>query len=204
MSGGKLRPGVLHCLRSNGAVARSDTKVAIKRNQCSRLFKTLWLRHAGSSSASEGELCKMICNTRNDSSSPCSSTTDLSHPGQRRKQLPLPATACDVFAAARALRLDGLADPALVAALPEDACASSGTCHCRSSDSIPLKRRDETVSDTIGTAFVSAFLSSWPSAQCGRTAIPWRIENQDKMKVRCGGALFDRRDENCGLYRERR
>jgi hypothetical protein len=102
---------------------------------------------------------------------------------QHRKQLLLLAAACDVSAAARALRLDGLADPALVAVLPEDICASPGTCHCRSSDSVPLKRGGETVSDTIGTASVCVFLS-WPSTQCGRTAIPLRGENHKGREVR--------------------
>jgi hypothetical protein len=67
--------------------------------------------------------------------------------------------------------------------LPEDVCASPGTCHCRSSDSVPLKRGGETVSDTIGTASVCVFLS-WPSTQCGRTAIPLRGENHKGREVR--------------------
>ena len=74
---------------------------------------------------------------------------------QRRNQLLLPAAACDVSAAARAHRLDGLADPALVDALPESVCASPCICYRRSSDSVLHKRGDETVFDKIGTAFVS-------------------------------------------------
>jgi hypothetical protein len=78
---------------------------------------------------------------------------------QRRKRLLFLAAACDVSAAARALRPDGLADPALAAALPEDVCASPCTCHRRSSDSVAQKRGGEIVFDKIDTSFVSVFLS---------------------------------------------
>ena len=79
--------------------------------------------------------------------------------------------ASDVFAAARALRLDDLADPALVAVLPGDACASPGTCHRKFSDPVAQKRGGKTVSDKIGTAFVSASSLLWPSAQSAPAAI---------------------------------
>lgn len=47
MSESKLRPGFLHCLRSIGAVDRTVAKVTVRRKQCWRRFKTLWLKRAG-------------------------------------------------------------------------------------------------------------------------------------------------------------